>query len=491
MSAAAARLAGQSRQLAEVDAAKTRFVANLSHELRTPLMLVMAPLQELATQPGPAREAATLAARNAERLRDLVEQLFDVVRLDAGRVPMRARRMDLAAFLTELAARFGSLAASRGVALRVEGASAPLWLWGDPDLLDKVVGNLLGNALKFTAGQVELTVSADDATATVVVADDGPGVPPELAERVFERFFQADASDTRRADGAGIGLSLAAELAALHGGALVLAPSPRGARFELTLPRGSAHLDVTDIALDAAPAEAPTEPLEPAEAAGRRRVLVVEDHPELRAYLVSRLAAEFAVEAAGDGAAALARLGRGGIDLVLSDIMMPVMDGLALCRAVRADASLASLPVVLLSAKGPSAEPEARAAGADAFIPKPVVGQALMAALRQHLPAEAVDDGQLAKLRAVARAHLADPAFNVERLAKQVAMSPRTLQRALNRLSGRSPVAWLQELRLEVGREALRRGASVQEAAAEVGLSPSYFTRLYGAWFGYPPSREG
>jgi signal transduction histidine kinase/DNA-binding response OmpR family regulator len=491
--AAAARLAVQSRQLAEVDAAKTRFVANLSHELRTPLMLVMAPLQEIIADAalGPARERARLAARNAERLRDLVEQLFDVVRLDAGRMPMRARRTELSGFLVELVQRFSPLAQARGMTLSLTGATGSAWLWVDPDLLDKTLSNLLSNALKFARCEISVTLEAGESSVRVAVADDGPGVPPEVADAIFDRFFQADASDTRSADGAGIGLALARELAELHGGGLVLTPSPQGATFELTLPRGATHLDVTDIALDPAPAEI-FAPAEPAEPAGRRRVLVVEDHPELRAWLVSRLAAEFAVEAVADGFAALERLRQGGIDLLLSDIMMPGMDGLALCRAARADPALRALPVLLLSAKGPSAEPEARAAGADAFIPKPVVGHELMAALRQHLPVDPApaDVGQLARIEAVARAHLGDPELSVERLAQKVAMSPRTLQRTLNRLTGRSPVAWLQELRLEAGRDALRRGASVQEAAAAVGLSASYFTRLYGSWFGYPPSQE-
>jgi signal transduction histidine kinase/CheY-like chemotaxis protein len=494
----AAQLEEQSRALREVDAAKTRFVASLSHELRTPLMLVMDPLAELAeSEPGAAGERLRIALRNARRLQDLVEQLFTVVRLDGGRLPLRARRLAVEPFLRDLVDRHRPLAEDRGLSVSVE--AAPVEVWADRDLLEQAVGNLIGNALKFTprGGRIGLSAAAAADRIVIEVADDGPGVAPQDAERIFERWTRAEPA---QAEGAGIGLSLAREIAELHGGELTLAPSERGARFVLALPSGADHLSVSEVALDDPGPASPSAPPAP----GKRRILVVEDHPELRAWLAARLGEEFAVELAVDGAEALARLEASPPDLVLSDIMMPKVDGLSLCRSIRANPHTASLPVILLSAKGRATEPEARAAGADLFLPKPVRTSALLEALRARLPSpeppveveEApgprteLEAEWIGRLEALVRQHLADPDLSVERLAKQVGMSRRTLQRALNRLLGQSPNTWLQELRLAHGREVLLRGGTVGEAAGAVGLSPSYFARLYRAWFGYPPSEE-
>jgi signal transduction histidine kinase/CheY-like chemotaxis protein/AraC-like DNA-binding protein len=506
----------QALQLAELDAARSRFVANLSHELRSPLMLVMAPLADLEADPslGPAADRIRLAARNATRLKDLVDQLFDVVRLEAGRIPFRARRLNLSVFTQDLVDQYRTVADSRGLVLHGPGSAGGPEVWADPDLLEKILVNLLSNALKFTppGGRVGVSLTVDDpgappTLARLRVTDTGPGVPAEARLRIFDRFFQADDGDNRRADGAGIGLSLARDLAELHGGTLRLIDTVGpGATLELAIPLGADHLSPEDISQE--PASAPLAPVpDPAPSGKERRVLVVEDHLELRAYLASSLSEAFVVDQASDGESALQSLHTGAYGAVVTDLMMPGMDGLALTRAIRD--LYPDLPVILLTAKGRGAAEEAKAAGANLFLQKPVPMKALVEALRSWLPprepegvvGEDSADNQeigltlgdaalLARIEAVAKEHMADPAFSVETLGRKVAMSRRTLQRALNRLTGKAPNAWLQELRLEVGRELLREGAGVSEAAEKVGFSPSYFTRLYTTWFGHPPSQE-
>lgn len=496
-------IADQARQLAEVDATKSRFVANLSHELRTPLMLVMGSLEELAAGSGENPRLA-LAQRNAERLRELVDQLFDVVRLDAGRLRVRACRLALAQTLEVLVARHAPLAASRGIQLSF-AAEAALEVWADHDLLEKALSNLLGNALKFTprGGAVRVSLRAEPGGARVEVADTGPGVRTELAERIFDRYFQVDSGDDRPAEGAGIGLALARELTEAQGGSLrLLASGGPGATFALSLPTGTDHLTVADISLEEPYGERVASAPRPTSSAGPGRVLIVEDHPELRAYLAARLSGAYAVETAADGPAALARLRRGGIGLLLSDIMMPGMDGVALCRAVRAEPGLTELPIVLLSARGSAAEPEAMAAGANAFLAKPILTSDLLRALEAHLPPAPPEESAapqskteadlalLERITAVATGNLRTPGFSVEDLARLVAMSPRTLQRALQRIAGKAPLSWIQELRMGHAQERLRAGDTVSEAAEAVGMTPSYFSRVYSAWFGYPPSKE-
>lgn len=461
---------------------------------------------------------------------------------------MRARRIRIGRFLEELVSRHRPIAMARGLELILDlralgnpdpnAGGRPIILWADPDLLEKAVGNLLSNALKFTpkGGTVALSLTIEAGEVRILVQDEGPGVAAEHRERIFERYYQAESGGHQSAEGAGIGLSLARELAELQGGSLQLVEGgAAGATFALTLPSGTDHLSIEDIGLDEPSDPSFPTPIRPPPPVGSRpRVLLVEDHPELRAYLAARLSAELDVEAVGDGETALLRLRAGGFGLLLSDIMMPGMDGIDLCRAVRADPTLQGLPVVLLSAKGPSAEAEARAAGADRFLSKPILASVLMRSLRELLPyaepipeeeaptptippppettpspialpapVEApppVEAGQaplneaeralLDRLLGIARARMSDPSFTVEVLASAVAMSPRTLQRVLNRLSGKAPSSWLQELRLESAQDLLRRGGSVSEAADAVGMAPAYLSRVYKAWFGYPPSRE-
>jgi AraC-like DNA-binding protein len=396
-----------------------------------------------------------LALRNADRLRQLIDQLFDLVRLEAGRLPMRARRIRIGRFLEELVSRHRPIAMARGLELILDlralgnpdpnAGGRPIILWADPDLLEKAVGNLLSNALKFTpkGGTVALSVTIEAGEVRILVQDEGPGVAAEHRERIFERYYQAESGGHQSAEGAGIGLSLARELAELQGGSLqLLEGGAAGATFALSLPSGTDHLSIEDIGLDEPSDPSFPTPIRPPPPVGSRpRVLLVEDHPELRAYLAARLSAEVDVEAVGDGETALLRLRAGGF----------------------------GLPAPLEVPSPVEAPPPVEA------------GQA---------PLNEAERALLDRLLGIARARMSDPSFTVEVLASAVAMSPRTLQRVLNRLSGKAPSSWLQELRLESAQDLLRRGGSVSEAADAVGMAPAYLSRVYKAWFGYPPSRE-
>lgn len=518
-----AQVRAQAERLAEVDALKSRFVANLSHELRTPLTLVAGPLEDLArdvqtgvrhgTLDPDAARRLEVVLRNSERLQVLVEQLFDTARLDAGGIPLRARAVDLGGFARQLAERFRPTAERQGRVLQVHLAPLAVVVWADPDLLDKIVGNLLGNALKFTpaGGRITLTVEGDAHSARLTVTDTGPGVPPALRDRLFERYVQGSAGDDRRHEGAGIGLSLARELAELHGGELSLdGTHERGARFVLRLPRGSAHLDPEEIDLSGGGADPGSDFPDPDPEAPR--VLVVEDHPDMRAYLAEHLSTRFRVRVARDGGEALARLDEGPVDAVVSDVMMPGMDGLALARALRAREGGEALPIVLVSAKGTDADQEAGLRVADAYVAKPFRMRDLLDRVSALLgtadtpepepepddedaaeaPRRAVDAALLQRLTDRVHAGLGDPSLSVPDLARTAALSPRQLRRALRRLTGQAPSEWIRGVRLDHARGLLARGevATVGEAAASVGMSRSYFSRVYRAWHGHPPATD-
>ncbi len=520
-------LTEQSARLAEVDALRKRLIADLSHELRTPLTLITGPLEELAASggvpPGPGRETLSVALHNTARLEALVDQLLDLARLESGKILLRVRRRDLSGFIRRVGTRFEPECARRRLTLRFDLPESGAELYFDADLLDKVLSNLLGNALKFTPDGGEITarleIPGDDGPARVEVNDTGIGVPIALRGRLFERFVQGESGDTRRFEGVGIGLALAHDLVALHGGEIGVEAQPEGpgSRFWFTLPRGVDHLAPEDLQLGDDPSSPvtplpPLAPPEPGPDEGERpRVLVVEDHAELRDFLVAHLRRFFSVRAAASGPEALALATADPPAVIVSDVMMPGMDGLELCRQVRAQPALRAVPILLASAKVTEDDRVAGLELADDYLSKPLRMRELVARIQRWVargtptgPAPAdpsgppdareglgqVDRDQIAKIEATVAARLADPNFGVEEMARALAFSRRQLLREVQRLTGQSPSDLLRARRMEEGRRLLETGAvsTVSEAADRVGLSLAYFSRTYSAWFGANPS---
>ena len=475
----------QAAKLEGVDALRTRMIQNLHHELRTPLALVLGPLRE-RDDPALAR-----ARRNAERLGDLIEQLGDIAHLDAGTTGLAASRGSLSSFVQGCVDRFRELATARGVTLEVrapEGVEA----WFDPDLLDKALGNLVNNAVKFTprGGRIQVDLVPGD-LLTVRVADQAAPIPEAQREQVFERLVQLDAGDDRGHEGSGLGLAIAREVMELHGGAVACLPGDQGNVFQLTLPRGLAHLSPQDIRTSRKVGQQPQERV----VAGAATLLVVEDRDDMRDYLCEVLGEVWSVVPARDGEEGWERLVKGGIDLVVSDVMMPRLSGLDLARRMRRDPRFVETPVVLVSAKSRA---EDRAEGlevADAWLPKPFYAPELrahVAALVGAIEARPVDDRFRRRLEEVARSRLDDAGLDLAALAKGLAMSERSLQRRCTEVMGQSPSTWLRELRLSEAQSLLRAGAfdTVAEVAARVGMSRTYFSRAYRAWAGHPPTQD-
>ena len=551
LEAQADQLEAQTDQLRELDRAKSRFFANVSHEFRTPLTLTIGPLEDLrdgvhGELGGDARETVGLALRSARRVMTLINQILDVAKLDAQSVRLQARPLDLGAVAGALADAFAPLGERLGVALDLDRPARPVEVWADLDALDKVLSNLLSNAFKFTpgGGAVRLAVAVEDGAggaAVVTVADTGPGIAPEHLPHLFDRFYQADGVTVHRRPGTGIGLALAHELAVLHGGTLAVESAPgEGSTFTLRLPLGRDHLDADQIAPEgAAPPEAETwadrvdddveadaPPVsDPDDGEDRTTVLVVDDHAGIRAYLRRHLEGDYRVIEAADGAEALAVTRERLPDLVVSDVMMPVMDGVALCRALKADPATDFVPVVLLTAK---AGEEATLAGLDAladdYVTKPFNVREVRARvenlirqrrrLRERWSAasgdghadepapppappagdggSAEDDPERVALRAAVReaveAHLADEDFGVDALAQAVGLSRSSLYRRLG--DGPTPNAMLREARLARGARLLEGGAgTVAEVAYAVGFrSVSHFSRAFREAHGVPPS---
>lgn len=514
------------------EAAKGRFFTNVSHEIRTPLTLILGPVRDaLSGHYGPLsgrlRERLSGVDEQARQLRDLVDQILDVSKLEAGAMPLRVREHDLGALVRRQASQFRSAVERRGGTLYVETPDDPVEVWVDAERLERVLSNLLSNAVKHTPadGAVRVRVRLESAEAVLSVRDAGAGIEPETLSVVFDRF--ASVGGTGQAS-TGIGLALVKEIVERHGGRVEVESEPGfGAEFTVRLPLGTAHLAPEDIALPASeappaaphldrPPSAPEADLDPeadrAAPPDAPAVVVAEDNDAVRAYLVDLLGADYRVIEAADGADAWARVQEHRPALVVSDVMMPEIDGLDLCARIRGDDALASTPVLLLTAR---ADEEARLdgwrSGADAYLAKPFSGDELLAIaehlvwVRQRLrdrvrvpdwlapgAVEVADPDAafLERVHGVVADHLGDSGFGVDRLAAEVGLSARQLQRRLKVSTRLTAAAYVRAVRLEQAARLLREtGAQVQEVARAVGYEDAdHFARLFRQVHGVPPS---
>lgn len=417
----------RAESLAELDRAKTTFFSNISHEFRTPLTLILGPVDELRGRTtgvdAQTRQELDLIHRNGLRLAKLVNTLLDFSRIQAGRMQAQFEPADLPSVTAALASVFRSAIDRAGLTFTVDCPPLDEPVYLDREMWEKVMLNLLSNALKFTfEGSITVRVGREDTNAVVSVADTGIGVPAAEVPRLFERFHRIETSRARSTEGSGIGLALVKELVGLHGGTIT-ADSREGAgsTFTVRLPFGAAHLPIDDLApapgtraisgviadpyvqealrwlpsdADLTSPDTGSTPVTPAEGDGKRaRVLIADDNADMREYLTNLLRTSgYQVSDVTDGRQALEAIRAEVPDLVISDVMMPGMDGLQLVAALRADPRVAAVPVLLLSARaGQEASIEGLQAGADDYLVKPFAAAELLARVRANI--------ELARLR--------------------------------------------------------------------------------------------
>ena len=406
----------RAESLAELDRAKTQFFSNVSHEFRTPLTLMLGPLHSLLDDPALAVEQRTeleTIERNGQRLLKLVNTMLDFSRLEAGRTQVHLAPVDVARVTSDLASVFRAAIEKAGLRFVVDCPPLDVPALVDLDLWEKVVLNLLSNALKFTfAGEIAVSVARRGDAVAMTVRDTGTGIPAEELPHLFERFHRVEGARGRTHEGTGIGLALVQELVHLHGGTVAVASElGRGTAFTVELPIAAGAITAVTAQPRAAAAftgEAmrwlPDAPVTPAVETGeRRRVLVADDNADMREYLRRLLGTRWAVETVANGHDALEAMAAHRPDLVLSDVMMPVLDGFGLLAAVRADPALRELPVVLLSARaGEEARIEGLEAGATDYIVKPFAARELLARVEALLIAAAVRAAEQAERRRLA-----------------------------------------------------------------------------------------
>ena len=422
--------------LAELDRAKTTFFSNVSHEFRTPLTLLLGPIEDALADtayplPSPQRERLQVVRRNSLRLLKLVNTLLDFSRIEAGRSQALYEPTDLSALTADLASVFRSAMEQAGLQFVIDCAPLAEPVYVDRDMWEKIVLNLLSNAFKFTfTGQIAVSLQQVDNTIQLQVSDTGTGIPQEELPHLFERFHRVRGAKARTHEGSGIGLALINELVKLHGGNIrVASTTGEGTTFTVTIPAGSAHLPPERVgtertwqstAIGAAPFieealrwlptngenDSPelvtvipdvgqsdlyggTSVLTPTPGSVKTapaHILLADDNADIRDYVRRLLGIHYSVEAVDSGAAALNAAVARKPDLVITDIMMPEIDGMQLLQALRADARTRSVPVILLSARaGEEAAIEGLAAGADDYLVKPFSARELLARVKSHL----------------------------------------------------------------------------------------------------------
>ncbi len=523
----------QSKHLAEVDRLKSRFFSNISHEFRTPLTLILGPADQAIEQTDDetVRQKLRLIKNNARKLFMLVNQLLDFSRLESGIMKLQVSREDIVRFLRRVVMAFESWAERKKITLEFKPETESAEGFFDADKVEKIINNLLSNAVKFTpeGGKIEVGVSGDAGpnvaagNLAITVRDTGAGIGAEHLPHIFDRFYRAD--DTHSAEGTGIGLALARELVELHHGTITAESAPgRGSLFTVVLPMDASAYASDEIvatppvrdeqeAVGVSEARMADEPA-PARtpAGGRPTVLIVEDNADLRAYIREYLDAEHEVHEASDGKAGVQQSIDIVPDLIISDIMMPEMDGIELCRAVKQDERTSHIPVILLTARaGTESKIEGLETGADDYVTKPFDSKELLARVknligqRQQLrkkfssgvvlrPGEvavtSLDDALLRRVMDAVEKHMGEEDFSVGDLARDSNLSSTHLTRKLEALTNLSPAEFIRYSRLERAQELLeKRAGSVAEIAYQVGFgSPSYFSACFRERFGRSPS---
>lgn len=540
----------ESAKMRELDQMKSAFFANISHEFRTPLTLILGPLEQFAERfRNDERAQSTLATmrRNGLRLLQLINQLLDLSRMDAGKMTLHVRPLELVALSRLIVVSFASLAESRRIHLMFDPEDDEVVAYSDRDKFEKILTNLLSNALKFTGDGGEVRVLLRSITwarggeahpdtrhrgVELVVSDTGVGIEPEHLGQIFDRFYQVDPIHASDRGGTGIGLALTKELVELLKGEMSVESSPgRGSTFAVRLPAEKELWSPADVVTEEIvpapsfgkqPVEAVSEGEAPPatagtaapgeEKAGKPTILLVEDNGDVRAYIQGFLGEHYRIVEAVNGAEALKHAHETTIELVVSDIMMPVMDGIALCRALKNDDTTSHIPVILLTARASrEGKLEGLDTGADEYLIKPFDAGELTARVRNlielrrrlrekyrrqitigpsQMQVTSLDERFLKKLSEHIDHHIADADYDTEALAHDMCMSRMQLNRKIHALTGHSTHELVREFRLQRAAELLRnRADNVTGIAYDVGfISLSHFARAFRERFGVVPS---
>ena len=517
------KLISLNAEMKEVTAQKLQFFTNVSHEVRTPLTLILAPLDRLiiSLRESPYASDLGLIQKNANRLLRVINQILDFRKVEGKQEKLAVREIDLVPFVGEIKSYFDSMASVRAIAYTFTSSIKQCTLWIDPDLLEKVFVNLLSNAFKFTpeGGSVRIELSEEEDRVFIQVIDTGSGIQPGNLPHLFDRFYTED-----RSMGTGIGLHLVKEYIHMHGGEIRVESEPgQRTTFTVCLRKGKAHFEDSDLMETSVSHQAyeasrldDSETHKMLSKTYPYTILITEDDDEVRCFLERELSPHFKTRTAANGKDALRVLEEEEISLVVSDVMMPEMNGFELCRMIKSQLPFSHIPVILLTALTDERQRIfGITGGADDYIQKPFhtdyvkikiihllqerqkLRERLLEKLRDNKlllsepeKVESIDDAFLRKFAEQIEAVYADPEYNVEKLSETLGLSRGHLHRKIKELTGTAPVEFLRTYRLNKATQLLRQNAyTVSEVAYRTGFSsPAYFSKCFKAVYGVTPT---
>ena len=517
-------------KLKELDQLKSRFFANISHEFRTPLTLILGQIESVMSENIKVKEKGKLqiANRNARRLLTLINQLLDLSKLEAGSMELKAEQHNIVSFLKSLFYSFESLAESQKIILKFESKYENIPVLFDEDKMEKIFYNLISNALKFVSsdGEIKVLLNIINSNVEIRIKDNGIGIPSNRLPHIFDRFYQVDDSSTRKHEGTGIGLALTKELIELHKGKIsVNSKAGEGSEFIITLPLGNdkikkeefvklkpeEYLNVNNFSTP----QKEEKINEPDSSASENQeiVLIVEDNFDVRNYICELLKTEYKVIEASDGEKGILNAKDEIPDIIITDLMMPNMDGYEFSKKIRAEENTSHIPIIMLTAKaGLDDKIEGLETGIDAYLTKPFSAKELKVRVRNLIyqrkqlrkkfskltiinPSEvssiSADQVFLEKTIKVIENNYTDENFVVENLADQMHMSISQLNRKFNALLDQPPGQLIRSLRLQKAADLLKQNAgTVTEICYKVGFNDhAYFSRAFKKQFNCAPSK--
>ncbi|MEM1338666.1 MAG: ATP-binding protein [Bacteroidota bacterium] len=510
----------EKESLKELDLLKSKLFANISHEFKTPLTLIKTPLEEAIRRRQPLEgEDFSLIYKNTDRLANLIDNLLSLSKLESNTIRLQLKRGNPMLQLRDICSQFKSYGQSKGVAFIFEREDKGLTASYDHEILETCVNNVLSNAMKFTdkGGQVRLKATILEGSLHVTVSDSGMGIKAEDLDKIFDRFYQVSEKDESR-PGSGIGLSIVKELLHLHKGTITVQSTPgEGSTFSLTLPLDAIQYGTPSeqkkdvVATPKAMVATPAYQIEFA-VQNKRRILIVEDNVDLLQFLTRKLENKYDVKTSKNGKLGVETALSWLPDVILSDVMMPVMDGIALCKTLKMNMATAHIPVILLTAK--SAQKDeliGLGTGADAYITKPFTLEKLELVIEQRIALRKVllhryqknmlfeadaenittaEQDFLHRLQRTLQNKLTDPMFNTAQMAEAMGLSRMQLNRKMKRIIQKTPSGLIRNERLTLATTLLKDSKlSIKEVAYQSGFnSPSYFIKVFKERFKVTPS---
>jgi len=506
---------------------KTKFFTNVSHEFRTPLSLIIAPLDKMIkyANDDEQKKQLGLVHRNARRLLSLVNQLLDFRKMEVQELRLHPAIGDIVQFIKDISYSFSDVAEKKGIQFFFQSNIEHLEIYFDRDKIEKILFNLLSNAYKYTYDngkvtvRLEYTAPALNETAgiiTIEISDTGIGIPADMHERIFERFFQTDVPDSMVNQGTGIGLAITKEFVRLHKGVITVKSEPeKGTCFTVLLPATKINEPVLrSTNMNLSVEETDTLTSDEIQNTGKTKtILVVEDNEDLRFYLKDNLKGQYRVEEAVNGKEGWEKVRQLNPDLVVSDIMMPLMDGIELARNIKTDTATAHIPVILLTAMGSEEKQlEGYKIGINDYVTKPFTFEILASRIKNLLaqqkllqkrfqkqievnPSEItvtpLDEKFMKEALEAIEKNMDNPDFSVEDLSREMNMSRATLYRKTLSLTGRPPLEFIRTIRLKRAAQLLEKsGMTIAEIAYEVGFNnPKVFSKFFKEEFKVTPSQ--